>query len=1299
MNGVSGMYVFRGRPHISEFRLNRMRDTLANSGLASPVDAIAEVEVFFVLGGAAGLASTDLQQLGAVIGAELVTLESIQGQGFFVLPRRGTTSPWSSKATDILHNCGYQEVLRIERGVLWSIKTAGVSLSAAAARAIKGLFFDPMTESVIDTLEGHFAEVAPARGREFDVLGRGKQALVEANDEYGLALSEEEITYLSESFIRLSRNPTDTELVMFGQVNSEHCRHKIFNATWVVDGVPQAESLFGMIKSTHRAHPEGTRIAYSDNSGCIDGFEAQFFERDPHSGSVYRFVSEPLDIIMKVETHNHPTAIAPHPGAGTGVGGEIRDEGSTGTGSKPKAGLSGFVVSNLSIPEFSHPWESSEVPHPSRLATPLAIMVEGPLGGAAFGNEFGRPQLAGFFRTFDQTIGGQRFGYHKPIMIAGGVGVIKRRHEEKKEIIPGAKILQLGGPALRIGVGGGAASSMGTGTNSEDLDFNSVQRANAEMERRCQEVIDVCIALGDKNPILSIHDVGAGGLSNACPELVHNTGGMFELRSVFNQEQSMSPMEVWCNEAQERYVLAVAPENVNEFKEICQRERCPVAVIGEATGDGQLRVHDSYFGDYSIEMPMDVLLGRSPRMVRTVDRVSGEVVEQPIEASIGESLDRLLVLPAIARKTFLISIADRSVTGLVCRDQMVGPYQVPVSDVAVTMTGHRATSGEAMAIGERSPIACINPVASGRMAIGEAITNILAAPIPRLGDIKLSANWMAACGESGQDAALFETVRAVSQDLCPKLGISIPVGKDSLSMRTVWKADGATHKVVSPLSLVVSAFAPIADVRGTLTPVLQAGIESRLVLLDLGAGKNRLGGSCLAQVFNTSLGLPPNFDDPESLVRVSAMLRELRNKNMVLAYHDRSDGGLLVAMLEMAFAARMGISVDARQLLAHSSSPDIKAALFSEELGIVLQIAEKDWDTFQEVADSHGLRSLVVPVATPLSEQTLRIIDGDQVLYHASMRALDQRWSETTHRMQILRDNPEIVRSEYEMLADERDPGLSAVLTYDPERAVAVREFRPRVAILREQGVNGHVEMAAAFHEAGFESVDVHMTDLISGRVHLQQFSGVVACGGFSYGDVLGAGTGWANSILHNPALRAQFKEFFSDPKTFSLGVCNGCQMLSQLKDIIPGASLWPRFVRNKSEQFEARLVTVEVMKSPSIFFREMDGSRLPIPVAHGEGYADFAGTGSLVGAYERGLVGLRYVSNYGEATEQYPLNPNGSSGGVTCLTSEDGRSTVLMPHPERAFRAIQLSYNPQGLFKEAGPWLRMFQNAREFVG
>ena len=1288
--------LLEGGAAFSRFRLENLMQVMA-ARLPSAAGATIEATYVYMLDLSHPLEPGAMSRTMSLLNAHVPMF--LGHGGFYVTPRKGTLSPWASKATDIFHNCGLAEVQRVERGIRFRVRSAaGRDLTMADLGKTLEVLHDRMTEGVYANLNDFFEHLPPAPGRTFDVAAKGLAAIEEANREMGLALSDEEMQYLCDAYRKSGRNPTDTELVMFGQVNSEHCRHKIFNASWRVDGQAQEQSLFQMIKHTHATHPEGTLVAYKDNAGVVEGFRAAAFSVDVATKR-YGFNDDQMDLIMKVETHNHPTAISPAPGAATGVGGEIRDESATGIGGKSKAGLSGFMVSNLRVPGLPMPWERDYAAFPSRLATPLAIMLDGPIGGAGFGNEYGRPQLCGFFRTYEEMVAGKYRGYHKPIMLAGGMGNIRRNQVLKHQLTQGALIVQLGGPALRIGLGGGAASSMATGSNDEALDFNSVQRGNAEMERRCQEVIDACTSMGEKNPIISIHDIGAGGLSNGCPELVEETGAIFNLRAVHNEEPSMSPMEIWCCEAQERYVLAIKPEDRQHFAELCTRERCPVAFIGVATGDKRLVVEDPVFSDTPIDMDIHVLLGKPPRMLRDVTR------DPTCPAALDlagikpdEAFRRVLQLPAVADKTFLITITDRSVTGLVHRDQMVGPYQLPVADCAVTATGYRAFTGETMSTGERTPLAVINASAAGRMAVGEALTNIAATNIGAIGNVKLSANWMCACGEPGEDAKLFDTVSAVALALCPQLGISIPVGKDSLSMRTVWRDDAnQPHRQTAPLSLIVSAFAPVRDVRKTVTPDLKPG-ASILMLLDLGAGRNRLGGSALAQVYNQAGDTTPDLDDPARFAKFFAASQELIERGLLMAAHDRSDGGVAVTLAEMAVSGGRGVDVN----LPGDSDASL-AALFNEELGVVWQIAPEKIKDVEKVLSRHGLLEIAHKIGKASEDRSLRIAVGGKIALKSDTMTVRRLWSALTARMQELRDNPACARQEYDNALDKNDPGMTFALTYDPDALPEVTNVRvsqpPRMAILREQGVNGQVEMAAAFALAGFESVDVHMTDLHAGRVDLKNFSGLVACGGFSYGDVLGAGSGWARSILYNAKLAEMFAIFFARPDTFTLGVCNGCQMVSQLKGIIPGATQWPTFQRNISEQFEARFATVEILPSPSILFSGMAGSRVPIAVAHGEGLATYEHAGDCEALISGGLTAVRFVDGCGKPTERYPWNPNGSMGGLTGFTSTDGRATIMMPHPERGFRSVQLSYRPAKLFTgEAGPWMRMFRNAFAFA-
>jgi phosphoribosylformylglycinamidine synthase len=1212
-----------------------------------------------------------------------------------VVPRLGTISPWSTKATDIAQHCGLSAIARIERGLVYYLRAgAGRKLSNAERQTILPLLHDRMTETVLDKVETAadrlFAHGEPQPLSSVDVIRGGSDALQQANRDMGLALSTDEIEYLAENFRKLKRNPTDVELMMFAQANSEHCRHKIFNADWVIDGVPQNQTLFGMIRNTHAMNPQGTVVAYSDNASVIEGARIERFF--PRGSGEYAYSDELTHTLMKVETHNHPTAIAPFAGAATGAGGEIRDEGATGSGSKPKAGLCGFSVSNLNITGFEQPWES-EYGKPDRIVSPLQIMLEGPIGAAAFNNEFGRPNLAGYFRTFEENVSGEMRGYHKPIMLAGGLGNISASHTKKHAFAPGTLLVHLGGPGMLIGLGGGAASSMDTGSNAADLDFDSVQRGNPEMQRRAQEVIDRCWQLGANNPIQSIHDVGAGGMSNALPELVHGggCGARFELRKIPLDETGMSPKEIWCNESQERYVLAILPDRIEEFRAICERERCPFAVVGEATAEDLLLVHDSQFGNDPVSMPLSVLLGKPPKMIRTATREIARLSACDIGTmNLADAVQRVLRLPSVAAKNFLITIGDRTVGGMTARDQMVGPWQVPVADVAVTLMSFSGNRGEAFALGERTPLALVNAPASGCMAVGEAITNIAAARIGRISDIKLSANWMAAAGHHGEDSALFDTVHAVAMELCPQLGIAIPVGKDSMSMKTVWQDGEETKTVTSPLSLIVTAFAPCPDVRRTLTPQLVADLDTTLLLIDLGQGKDRMGGSALAQVHKQVGDVSPNVDDPKQLKSFFDLVQTLNGEGRLLAYHDRSDGGVFATLCEMAFASHIGLTIT-----LDDAKGDPLRVLFNEELGAVLQVRNVDLSNVVGMAHDAGLKS-VHRIATLNQSGMIEILRHGEQLYRESGVKLMRIWSETSYQLQRLRDNPACAQEEFDSLLDASDPGLHARLTYNPNENFqpSLLRNRPRIAILREQGVNGHVEMAAAFDKAGFTTVDVHMSDIISGRNKLTDFIGVAACGGFSYGDVLGAGEGWAKSILLNARARDEFEAFFARQDTFALGVCNGCQMMSNLHEIIPGAEHWPHFSRNRSEQFEARFVMVEVQESSSIFFSGMAGSRMPVVVSHGEGYADFA-DGRHV---KQAQVTLRYIDHHGNVVQSYPHNPNGSPQGITGLTTPDGRFNIMMPHPERVFRAVQNSWRPDD-WQENGAWLRLFQNARRWVG
>jgi phosphoribosylformylglycinamidine synthase len=1307
------MFSLLGAPALSQFRLDHLLRALRAQdprviGLGSRWLHFVDVS--------RPLADAELEVLGKLLtyGPRAAPPADV-GQRVLVTPRVGTESPWSSKATDIARVCGLDAVRRVERGTVYFIDSTA-TLGLAELRQLAAHLHDRMTESIwiepinsspspdaqesIDP-QGLFHGAAPRPLRIVSFGEDAHAALGKANRDWGLALSSDEIDYLAAAFGKLGRDPTDVELMMFAQANSEHCRHKIFNAEFIIDGETMPLSLFSMIRATHERNPSGVLSAYRDNAAVIEGGNATRFFPDPATRR-YVGVSEPVDILMKVETHNHPTAISPFPGAATGAGGEIRDEGATGIGAKPKAGLTGYSVSNLRIPGMIQAWES-DFGKPERIASALDIMIAAPLGAAAFNNEFGRPNICGYFRTLEQQVQepGRSVirGYHKPIMIAGGLGNVRRLDVDKKEVVVGAPLVVLGGPSMLIGLGGGAASSVGSGQSSTDLDFASVQRGNAEIQRRAQEVIDRCWAMGDKNPILLIHDVGAGGLSNALPEAIAHSrrGGRIDLRKIPSAESELSPMEIWCNEAQERYVLALAPGTVPLFAALCERERCPFAVLGEITGDGRLVVTDSLLSATPVDMPLEVLLGKVPRTIRDVRTVGKAVMELSTAGStIGESLDRLLRLPAIADKSFLITIGDRSVGGMISRDQMVGPWQVPVADVAVTLSSYDGYGGEAMAMGERTPVAVLNAPASGRLAVGEAVTNILAADIASLTDIRLSANWMAACGEPGEDADLYATVHAVAIDLCASLGITIPVGKDSLSMRTAWQDAEGDHAVIAPVSLIISAFAPVRDARATLTPELDLSQPSRLLLIDLGAGKNRLGGSCWAQVHTQSGGEPADLDSPVMLLALFSVLRELKDRGLLLAYHDRSDGGVLLTVLEMAFAGRCGLAID----LGQASDP--VAACFAEELGVVLQVPAPRVSEVLEVLAVNGLTPMTRDIGAPRPGDALEVHAGGQLIYSASRLDLHRCWSEVSFRIQEMRDNPECAREEFSRLADPGDPGLHASLSYDPGEDVAApfiaAGVRPAVAILREQGVNSQTEMAAVFTRAGFDAYDVHMTDILSKRVRLGRFHGLVACGGFSYGDVLGAGEGWAKSILFNGVAREEFAAFFERNATFTLGVCNGCQMLSALKELIPGSEGWPRFVRNRSEQYEARLTLVRVPPSQSVLLAGMQGSVLPIVVAHGEGQAEFDSGSSAASLMTRRLVTLQYVDNREQPTEKYPFNPNGSALGLAGLCSADGRVTSLMPHPERVFRTVQNSWSPKE-WSEDGGWMRLFRNARVFLG
>ncbi len=1211
-----------------------------------------------------------------------------------VAPRFGTISPWSSKATNIAQNCGFDGVHRIERAVVYAID--GLHKSERADKAT-ALLHDRMVEVALDSveqIEGLFTDIEPRRLATVAVTNEGRSALVEANASLGLALADDEIEYLVDAFTELGRDPSDTELMMFAQANSEHCRHKIFNASWTIDGVDQPWSLFGMIKNTYQQGGENVLSAYADNAAVVSGHTAGRFYPEPAS-QTWSYHNESIALLMKVETHNHPTAIAPFAGAGTGSGGEIRDEGAVGRGSRPKAGLCGFTVSHLNLPQHPRPWEL-DYGKPDRIVTPLQIMTDGPLGAAAFNNEFGRPNLGGYFRTFEVATSEGVRGYHKPIMIAGGFGNIKVEHVDKPPFTAGAKLIVLGGPAMLIGLGGGAASSMASGASTEDLDFASVQRQNPEIQRRCQEVIDRCWERGDDNPIAFIHDVGAGGLSNAFPELVKDggCGGDFNLRSVPSDEKGMSPLEIWCNESQERYVMAVNPEHLPTFEAICLRERCPFAVVGEATSQQHLRLGDTLFENNPVDLPLSLLFGKPPKMHRSARRVAPPIDEFTGEVPIADALERVLTFPAVGSKSFLITIGDRSVTGTVARDQMVGPWQVPVADVAVTTVSLDTHLGEAMSLGERTPVATLNGPASARLAVAEAITNLLAAPVKTLEDIKLSANWMCAAGYLGDDAILYDTVKAVGLEFCPELGITIPVGKDSMSMRTQWDDGDTSKSVTAPVSLIVTAFAPVGDARQTLTPELRRDEATSLLLIDLGHGKNRLGGSVLAQTFGKIGSEVPDVS-PNDIKSLFDAVNQLKTTDAILAYHDRSDGGALVALLEMAFAGRCGLNIE-----IDCSPQQSPACLFNEEVGVVLQVADERIDEVYGVLEAHGLRSFSTVIAKPRLDERIVVNTPTFELIDSRRGALQQLWAQNSHAIQRERDNAGCADQEYDQICQE-DPGLSAHLSFDIADDIAAPMIatgvRPKIAILREQGVNGQAEMAAAFHRAGFEAVDVHMSDLKAGRRHLSDFKGLAACGGFSYGDVLGAGEGWAKGVLFDSAMSDQFQSFFERSDSFALGVCNGCQMLSALAPLIPGTDHWPRFARNRSEQYEARLVRVRVEESASILFSDMAGSELPIVVAHGEGRAQFVADESVSNLEGSNRVALRYVDNHGQTASVFPANPNGSPNGITGICNADGRISIMMPHPERVFRSVQMSWAPHD-WPEDSAWMRLFRNARVWV-
>ncbi|AFZ83621.1 phosphoribosylformylglycinamidine synthase [Candidatus Kinetoplastibacterium blastocrithidii TCC012E] len=1328
---MSTVQYFPGSAALSSFRidqlLNKFKDFgLCVSNISSYYDHFVCVEEVLDFRKSARL--NDLLTYGGNVFDRKSIDEDKNILELIVIPRIGTVSPWSSKATEIAHNCGFCEVNRIERGVHFIVESdQKVSFNDQDLDKLFSLLHDRMTEIIIRNdfdINLLFKDSGISKLKIIPLINEGIVALQKANYDLGLALSEEEIHYLSNSFAALGRDPTDVELIMFAQANSEHCRHKIFNASWVIDGERKDFSLFEMIKSTHLAQPKGTVVAYSDNAAIMNGRNISFFHPEiPNDSGMAKYVASDLDmnILMKVETHNHPTAIAPFQGASTGAGGEIRDEGATGRGSKPKAGLTGFTVSHLRISDSIQPWEFSYENTPKRVSSPLSIMIDGPLGGAAFNNEFGRPNILGYFRVFEQKVCDIHWGYHKPIMLAGGLGVIDDKLSHKKNIHDGALLIQLGGPGFRIGIGGGAASSTDIGSNSEDLDFNSVQRGNPEIERRAQEVIDRCWQLGERNPIISIHDVGAGGLSNAFPELVNDSkmGAIFNIRKIPIEENGMSPSEIWTNESQERYVLAINKKDLTFFDYIAKRERCPYSVIGIATTNRLLKVLDidknikiddlpnitDSFDNNPVDISLEIILGKPPKLQRTVNRVvriNKKLVFDGV--LIKEAISRVLRHPTVSNKSFLVTIGDRSVGGMVCRDQMVGPWQVPVSNFAVTASDYERYSGEAMAIGERSPIAIINAPSSGRMALAEAITNLIPAGVDKFEDIKLSANWMAACGFDGQDADLYDTVEAVS-DFCKHIGLSIPVGKDSLSMKTVFEHGGNRKQVVSPISLIVTAFANISDVRKSLTPQLRNDVDSLLMFIDLGDFKNRMGGSIFAQVYDQIGNDSPDIS-PDKLASFFNFIKLLSSKNLILSYHDRSDGGLITTLIEMSLASHFGLSINLDSIINNLENVDYESlnellirVLFSEEIGAVIQIPKRDKNEIVNFLGKFNLGSSAHIIGSINNSNTLDINYQNKLVWSEKCSLLGKIWSEVSYNISIRRDNPLCAQSEFDTWDDISDPGINPFLSFDMKDIDAPfisKGSRPSVAILREQGCNSNIEMAWAFDKVGFNAIDVHMSDLLSGRINLSSFKGLVAVGGFSYGDVLGAGEGWARTILFNNLMCDQFSEYFSRKDTFSLGVCNGCQMISALSSIVPGATDWPRFTRNKSERYESRLSTIEILKSPSILFNGMEGSKIPIVIAHGEGYADYSKCDSMANSY----VSACFVDNYGNKTEKYPFNPNGSPGGITAVTTLDGRCTIMMPHPERVTRNVTLSWAPAEWVNryKYSPWMKMFYNARIWV-
>ena len=1280
---------FLGNEIYSKFRKTALQDQIKNKN--SEIISI-DVNDTYVIESNILLSDINKQNLQKILNCDKGSMTDLKIENnLFIGPRVGTISPWSSRATEIIKNCGI-DILRVEKLSLFAFKTkSNKKLSKKELIEIGCLIYDQMTDSIFlaqENIKDLFIHKQPSKLSHIDISNGGLEALQDFNHSQGLALSDEETNYLYEYFKSENRNPTDAELMMFAQANSEHCRHKIFNADWVIEGESQERSLFKMIKNTHELSPQNTIVAYSDNSSIIEGSEIKRFY--PNKKDLFGENIELTHYLMKVETHNHPTAISPFAGAATGAGGEIRDEGATGRGSKPKAGLSGFSVSNLNIPDFIQPWERNHISSPDRIASPLKIMIDGPIGAASYNNEFGRPNILGYFRTLETQHNGEDIGYHKPIMLAGGVGSISYKHTHKKSLSEGDLLIQLGGPAMLIGLGGGAASSMNTGSNQENLDFASVQRGNPELQRRAQEVIDACWQLGDKNPILSIHDVGAGGLSNAFPELIHDggAGAMMDIRKIDNEEPAMSPKEIWSNEAQERYVLAINRKNLKHFSSLCKKERCPFAVIGEAKDQQKLIISDSLLKEDVVNMNLDVLLGNPPKLKKIVKKPA-HVAQESVSfksKSLLNSISKVLHFPSVASKNFLITIADRSVTGLVARDQMVGPWQVPVSDVGVTKSTFNSITGEAMAIGEKAPIAITNAEASARMSVAEAITNLAASAINNINLIKLSANWMAASGANDRDYELFEAVKTVGMELCPKLGISIPVGKDSMSMQTSWN-ENDLKTVTSPLSLIVSAFSETYDVNKTLTPQLNLKKTSSLILIDLGNKKNRMGGSCFNSVNNISGGVVPDLDDPSLIKNFFDGIQNLNKKNKILAYHDRSDGGIITTILEMAFAGHCGVDLNLKV------EDELFNFLFNEELGAVIQILDDDViEILKYFNDELCLTAQVI--GTPNNNQSIKIYNESNLIVESSRGKLQQDWAETSYKIQSIRDNPKTAKEEFDLILVDSYEGIQPKINFDIPKSVNIKKTKPKIAILREQGINGQSEMAAAFNYAGFNAFDVHMSELSEGIKNLSDFQGLAACGGFSYGDVLGAGRGWANSILFDEKVRDIFQQFFERDNTIALGVCNGCQMMSHIKEIIPGTNLWPTFVKNESEQFEARFLSVEVKKNNSLFFDGMVGSVIPVVVSHGEGRASFSDNNNLIQMTKNDQITLKFDDKNG--TLSYPNNPNGSINNVTGICNTSGRITIMMPHPERNFRSDQNSWHPKN-WEEFGPWYRMFANANKY--